>query len=499
MPRFDSARDIVRFDLTTGTARRLLGAGLALGILFDLLRSDPPGLNATLWVLAMVAAAGTLRAGRFPAALAVAALFSLVFTWRGSELLFALSVLAILASLVAGLVQRPSWSGLGAWVLAAVTGVASAIVGSVLGVGSAAKDAPRPRGAWRIVVVGALGVILAAPLLLILGSLFASADPLFAHTIRDFVRPLQEVAEHGGVVLAVAWLAGGGLVALAAIRVTRGPAIAAPAAGAAPVLVAVGLVGALFLLFLGVQARALFGGRAVVESTLGLSYAEYARQGFFQLVASCAVALPPLLAADWAVPPGHPHRRRFIALAGALALMVLLVLTSAARRLALYVGEYGLTEDRLLASAFLAWLALSSVAFALTVLRGARERFAAGALGSAAVVLGLLAVANPDALIVRTNLGLEGPPGFDAEYASRLGADAAPALVEALPELEPADRCTVAASLLKKWGASEEDGWRSWNAGRWRARAAVASARAELADAARGCYSASPAAPIRRE
>ena len=40
----------------------------------------------------------------------------------------------------------------------------------------------------------------------------------------------------------------------------------------------------LLALFLGTQARVLFGGAAYLEATAGLTVAEYARAGFFQLV-----------------------------------------------------------------------------------------------------------------------------------------------------------------------------------------------------------------------
>jgi hypothetical protein len=223
----------------------------------------------------------------------------------------------------------------------------------------------------------------------------------------------------------------------------------------------------------------MLGGHAFVESTLGLSYAEYARQGFFQLVACAAITLPALLAADWFVSPETRERRAFIVVAGALVLMMAAVLASAARRLGLYIGVYGLTEDRLYGSAFLVWLALTCIVFGVTVLRGARERFTLGALAAAGLVLAVLAFANPDGTIVRVNGSLDGPVPFDAPYAASLSADAVPALVEVLPRVDPAGYCRVAGTLLTKWGSPLDD-WRSWSVAQWRARRAVEGARATL-------------------
>ena len=117
----------------------------------------------------------------------------------------------------------------------------------------------------------------------------------------------------------------------------------------------------------------------------------------------------------------------------------------------------------------------------MTVLRGERERFACGALVAALAIVGALHFANPNALIVRTNTSLarEQRRGFDAAYASSLGADAVPALLEALPEMSPQERGHVAARMLERAEADGSD-WRSWNWSRSRARSAVAGSEPML-------------------
>src|SRR3989442_7685013 len=109
--------------------------------------------------------------------------------------------------------------------------------------------------------------------------------------------------------------------------------------------------------------------------------------------------------------------------------------------------------------------------FAWTTLRGQRRRFAFGALVQGFVVLGGLHLANPAALIVRTNLAR--PPAerpFDGWYAASLSADAVPQLLEALPRLDERAQCTVAAGLREQLERLERDDWRSWNFARARAR-----------------------------
>jgi len=46
-----------------------------------------------------------------------------------------------------------------------------------------------------------------------------------------------------------------------------------------------------FAVFVGLQAREMVGGDAWVQATTGLTYAEFARQGFFQMVAATLLSL----------------------------------------------------------------------------------------------------------------------------------------------------------------------------------------------------------------
>src|SRR5690606_9407582 len=99
--------------------------------------------------------------------------------------------------------------------------------------------------------------------------------------------------------------------------------------------------------------------------------------------------------------------------------LLFVVMASALQRLSLYVQEYGLTELRLYSAAFMLWLAFLFVWFLATVVRGARDRFAAGALAGGLAVLLVLHAVNPDALIARTNLARARESGrFDVDYAA---------------------------------------------------------------------------------
>jgi hypothetical protein len=242
---------------------------------------------------------------------------------------------------------------------------------------------------------------------------------------------------------------------------------------------------ALFAAFVVVQFRSFFGGYAFVEQTTGLTYAAYARRGFFELVAVVALALPLLIAADWVV---RSRSRRdlvvFRALAGLLVLLLFVVMASALERMRLYQNAYGLTELRLYSTAFMLWLGATSCWFVATVLRGRRRRFAVGMVLSGLAAVLALNVLNPDALVARTNVDrASSGRTLDAGYVTRLSADAVPTLVGRLDRIEPSARRVVARELLQRWGHGGGD-WRTWSVARRAAERAVESHKAGLEAAA---------------
>ncbi|OLC05548.1 MAG: hypothetical protein AUH46_02295 [Gemmatimonadetes bacterium 13_1_40CM_70_15] len=480
----------------------ILGAALALGVTGDLvLRVMPWGLNVTLCAAALVATGtGLVRWRRIPVSpdapwLALTILLlGAAFARRDSRTLAAFDVVALVLTL--GLAAA-SLQGVRIRVLDAaghVRALVLAAFGAALGSlplvfrDVAWHEIPQG-GRLRRVRAAALGAVLALPLLVVFGALFTGADAVFANVVSNvFALDLPRLVSH--MLLIAFWAAlTGGYLRFALRREEGQPAPTAaasapgPALGIVPVATALGLIDLLFLLFVVVQARYFFGGTAVIEQTTGLTYAEYARRGFFELVTASGLALPVLLGADWLVRgEAAQHRRTFRQLAGLLVSLLAVVMASALERMRLYVAAFGLSEIRLYSTAFMGYLVVLFAWFAWTVLREHRPRFAFGALVQGFAVLAGLHVLNPDAFIVHRNLvhpGAQRP--FDVTYAARLSADAVPALVAALPMLEPREaRCMGARILLSRWLAAASDDWRSWNWGRARARALVRADEARL-------------------
>ncbi|MFL5574882.1 MAG: DUF4153 domain-containing protein [Gemmatimonadaceae bacterium] len=484
---------------TLHVARRALVAAALLGVAGDvLLRDGMQGVGFPLFVAALLGALGWLaRARRAPwtlgACLLVAPVlwFSLALAWRDSGALAFYDLLALgaaLAALSTALLRGADWepaAGIGEYVRAAGSTAKQVAGGAgLLLLRDGDVREMRGQGASRHAGAVARGAVLAMPLLFVFGSLLTAADPLFDRLVRRVIFfDLDTAVSHAAVALCVAWLAGGYLrsALLAAEPAAPRAARARVSLGVVEVALVLGLLDALFLGFVVVQLRYLFGGAAHVAATAGMTYAEYARAGFFELVWVAALSLPTLLAANGLLRrEGARDERVFRALAGALLLLLGVVMLSAMQRMRLYQREYGLTETRLFASAAMGWLALVFAWFAATVLRGRAAPFAFGALLSAWLVVAALDVANPDALIARTNVArlAGGARELDGSYLASLSADAAPAVAEAFPSMPAKWSCAVASSLLAE--LRPERSWTAWNLGRARARRAIAPHAAAL-------------------
>jgi hypothetical protein len=224
---------------------------------------------------------------------------------------------------------------------------------------------------------------------------------------------------------------------------------------------------ALFVAFVVVQVAVLFGGDDRVLETAGLTYAEYARSGFWQLLGASALSFAVVgLALRFA---GITTRREEVLLKSLLVLFCALtcvVLASALQRLQLYEDAFGLTRLRLLVETTIFWLATMLV-LAVAAVLSRRGRARVTVVAVAVTALGFLAfsLSVPDRRIADRNIERWQETGrLDVDYLSGLSADAAPELV-ALPERlrEPATR-----SLRTR--LSEPEPWGSTNRSRAGAR-----------------------------
>ena len=409
----------VVLGLAAGAA--VVGSGLLVG--HDL------GVGAAVAALLLWApAVPALVRRRAVAALVTAALSVVlvaVVAVRTAPWVLALCLLAAAGAGAVAAVQARSapaiWLALPSW----GAGVLRSLPWSARGV----RTLGGGRRAHLLVV--ARTVLLTAVLLAVFGLLFASADAVFASFLPTF--DLSDLP--GQVVVAVVLLVAALTLAHLALAPPSWTRVALPAARPSrrwEWLAPVAALDLLVLAFVAVQVVALVGGDGYVRATAGLTYAEYARQGFGQLVAATALTLLVVAVSARKAPRATPRDRLLSRAAlGVLCLATLGVVVSALGRMDLYVGAYGLTRLRLVV--VVAEIAMA-VVLLLVLVAGIRWR--AGWLPLAVVhVVGLavlgLALVNPDAQIVRYNVAADEQglgSGLDVEYLQGLSADAVPAM-----------------------------------------------------------------------
>ncbi len=497
------------------TAIRTLTAALIVGVASQALFVGADlGINVPLLVVATLAAGVAIAAGGrrldrldlwLPvAALAVAATVSLRAepTLRFLNLVTAASLLAAsMAAFAGAAVTRRSAIA----IVATGMVVMAWVVAGILRVTMAARR-PGTGPGWRERMPAwvrpvARGLFLAIPILAVFVALFSSADAIFASLTANLFGwqiDLGELPARLSVGFLVAWVAAGLLgVAAGAAELdwpqnphqmqSLGAAVAEPLPllprlGVTEALTILVAVDVLFAVFVSLQVAYLFGGLDTLAAG-GITYANYARRGFFELVMVTGLAGGLVVGLHAIV---VNRTRAFTGAAVGLALLTFVILSSAALRLRIYQEAYGWTELRFYIYATIAWLGIGIVAAIIFLARN-RMRWLVHAMTIAAVVVLIgvnligpqrhVAEQNVARLLDPSLVPADGRIGLDIYYAQTLeGFDAVPALVTALPALGAADRASLMTDLEYRWQQLQQPealAWPAWNLARQRAREAL--------------------------
>ena len=452
-------------------------AALAFGVATDLLLRGPVGIGLLVLSLAASAAVIALCRPRLHAvAFFVAATILMAFSAiRSSQILVALDLAAALALFAAGAAfakeGSPAATGFRGYI------VRSLSVGRALPAGVVVPVAPFARAASsgnRVRRLPRLALIV-APVVTIFLVLLGSADAVFAHYLRT---SLNAVPATRGLPTQLALIALGA-IALATLLVRSASHIpitegaASPRSGFALTrgewMLLLGAVDAVFAAFVLVQLTYFFGGTTLVLHQEGLTFAEYARNGFAQLVVA-AILTGALIATVWSFGRRENRRdgRTFSWLAGLLVVLTLVVLASAFRRLMLYEGAFGWTWPRLLGHATVVFLA-GALTCALAWIARRRGRWLATAvLVTALVTLLGLNVLDPDRFIAQRNIARYDAIGvLDTSELLQLSPDATPTIVHALPYLPHGARKALGSELAcQREELAQVSGLGSWNLSR---------------------------------
>ena len=418
-------------------------AALMVGLIADqFLRAGAVGLGASLtFAAAAIALVFAGRIVRLEARLlaSAAVLFGTWLSLRASPWLLVPDI----AVAIVLLVVAASIAGLGS-VLdlgiaeAAARGFSAALHG-IAGAEFIAKPITHTRSRISALAPVIRGLAIAVPIAVVLAILLASADPIFASFFSlnfDFGRLALDV-----VFVVVGSLFMAGLLRLAAAEPMDRVDGSTWRLGTTEAVVVLAVLNTIFAAFAIAQAMAASGTGAETLRSAGITYAGYARSGFFQLLWVAGITLVVLVLFSRVT--GFEHRARrltFFALAETAIALTLLIVLVASERLGLYEAAYGFTMLRLYSHVFAGLIAVVFLLLAadLAGLFPRRRWFVGVSAICALVLLVGLNVANPEALVVGLNVDRANQTHkIDAQYFRELSSDATPALLYAKAKLDP--------------------------------------------------------------
>ncbi len=291
------------------------------------------------------------------------------------------------------------------------------------------------------------GIIIAVVLGMLFIALFSGADAVFGHQFSFIGRFFHAIADwlghyNLGRFFSIAFwviLSGAALLLIVgrATKVVPAPRYIKQFLSAKDSQIIQGTLCVIFVMFAAFQLRYLFIGAALPDH---LTYAEYARRGYGQLLCATALAAITIYGTLAWSKNTAPSRRR-LALPTVLVGLNGFIVLSAWKRLSLYEGAYGWTMTRFVARLGLICIFLGSVLLVLWVLRrlSTRQLFG-GSWYLVAGVLTMAAILNPAGIIAAKNI-TERPQRnepLDATYLNLASADSYPALCKYAPHLKAA-------------------------------------------------------------
>ena len=324
------------------------------------------------------------------------------------------------------------------------------------------------RGDFRVVLAVGRGLIIAVPVLMVFVVLFASADAVFAGYVdsvwKFFQFPLDMTLLNQALFAGVIGWAACGSVAYGVTRRNRSPRTEEigkpkaklPTLGMIEAVIILGSVDLLFGLFVIIQFAYFFGGRATL-AVKNLTYSDYARSGFFELVAVSVLTLGLVLLLDWfTVRHAQRHTRIFRVFAVILVALTGVILISASQRMLLYEDQFGFTMLRVYTHVFMYWLAVLFVFFLLALFRVRDRIFSLGVLLVLIGYLGTLNLMNVELYITERNIA-RAAEGYtvDFAYLDTFSVDAAPAMLrlyqspDAAPEMRAEAGQWLAGKLIE--------------------------------------------------
>lgn len=295
-----------------------------------------------------------------------------------------------------------------------------------------------------------LGLLIAVPLFFIVLLLLSSADAVFRELTREFLEEIK-VGNIINVLFRIGFIFFASYLLVAHMckhtlkedvkdRRTGEPILA---------ITITGLLSLLYMVFSGIQIIYLFMGK--MQLPADYTYAEYAREGFFQLLTVSILNLIIVL-----VSMAYFRKSQVLkVILTVMSLCTFVMIASSALRMIMYIRYYYMTFLRIFVLWALAVLFLLFVGVVINIYYEKMQLFSYSMV-VVTVLYVILSFIHPDYIIAKVNVAnavnsmdteledWDGPQGDffkndepyqDYEYLSFLSADAAPVLIPYMAEL----------------------------------------------------------------
>ena len=278
------------------------------------------------------------------------------------------------------------------------------------------------------------GVVAAVPVLIVFTALLASADGVFAKLVQ--LDNLPDLVAHV-LITAVVVVPVVSILSRSAhaLESQDANALNVRIVGPVEIMVVLGSLASLFAVFVVLQLVVALGGADHVLETEGLTQADHARRGFFQLlwVAGLSTSLVGGLRSTRSLGT-QKERDWFVPLALVTLALTIVIAAISVQRLLLYIGSFGLTQSRLWALVAAGAIGVGISLFATSIVGWRKDQsWLPGALiVLAASVVFVLNLMNPDAIVASYNLSNQ--TDVDVVTISRLSDDAVPTILGRLDE-----------------------------------------------------------------
>ena len=315
----------------------------------------------------------------------------------------------------------------------------------------------KSEGTRRAVYVG-LGLVIACPIFFVIAALLSSADAFFRQITDGLLAMINLGSVFGVIFHVVFWYFGTYMLVSNLCKKSLREEVKDHRHGEPILAITVtSLLTVMYLLFSGIQIFGLFLGQLQLPE--GYTYAQYAREGFFQLL---GVSVFNLIAVLFCL-AFFKESKILKGILTVMSLCTFIMIASSAMRMILYISSYDLTFLRIIVLWALAVLFLLFVCVVVSIYKPDFPLFRYGMVIVTVCYIGL-AFSHPDYICAKYNLEYSVKEA-DWRYLRDLSADAAPVILPYLEDHEVDSKSARYVNYVKD--VYNDQGIRNFNLSRY--------------------------------